>query len=267
MPERPFVLLFHGLEGDSKSSYALALMAHLRQLNWPGAVMLWRGCSGEPNRLKRNYHSGASDDVEHAVGFISRLLAPGQSLNLAGVSLGGNAMLKWLGEGQWNTTRVGAAMAISAPHDLEAGANRLREGLSKMYTRNFMSTLIVKSRAKLARFDMPYTEQQLAQVKDFHQFDEWVTAPVHGFRSAQDYWQRSSCKQYMRGITRPTLILNAINDPFLPPSSLAKPDEVSASVLLEYPEHGGHCGFLSGPMPGQLDWLPQRAVHFFTHGR
>jgi uncharacterized protein len=267
LPSKAFVLLFHGLEGNSASPYALAMMAHLTENAQPGAVMNWRSCSGEPNRLARSYHSGASEDIEHAVRFIAGKLAPNQPLYLVGVSLGGNALLKWLGDGINSTEAVAAAMAISAPHDLEAGAVRLRQGLSKVYTRNFMNTMLAKSREKLTRFDMPYTSKQLALVKDFHQFDEWVTAPVHGFTSAKDYWTRSSCKQFMGSIKRPTLILNALNDPFLPGTSLAKPSEVSQSVTLEYPEHGGHCGFLTGAMPGQMNWLPQRALHFFNHGR
>ncbi len=267
MPRKAFVLLFHGLEGNAQSPYALAMMAHLAANGQPGAVMNWRSCSGEPNRLKRSYHSGASEDIEHAVRFIAGKLAPDQLLYTVGVSLGGNALLKWLGDGLNNTEVVTAAMAISAPHDLEAGAVRLRQGLSKVYTRNFMNTMLAKSREKMQRFEMPYTTAQLALVKDFHQFDEWVTAPVHGFKSAKDYWTRSSCKQYMGGIKRPTLILNAKNDPFLPAESLATPSQVSEHVTLEYPEQGGHCGFLTGAMPGQINWLPQRALHFFNHGR
>jgi uncharacterized protein len=264
---KPFVLLFHGLEGSAQSPYALALMAHLHALGQPGAVMNWRGCSGQPNRLARSYHSGASEDIEHAVEYIYSLLGPKQRLFLVGVSLGGNALLKWLGEQQPHTAVASAAMAISAPHDLEAGAIRLRQGLSKAYTRNFMSTLVAKSREKMLRFTMPYTAAQLDQIKDFHQFDEWVTAPVHGFASAQDYWSRSSCKQFLTQVNRPTLVLNALNDPFLPPTSLATPAQVSAQVTLEYPEHGGHCGFLTGALPGKLTWLPQRALHFFEYGQ
>ncbi len=262
-----FTLLFHGLEGNAHSSYALALMAQLNAQQLPGAVMNWRSCSGEPNRILQSYHSGASHDINTGVQFIRSLLSAETQLNVVGVSLGGNALLKWLGEGKWNTQQVTAAVAISAPHSLEAGAVRLRQGLSKVYTRNFMSTMVAKAREKLTRFAVPYTAKQLDLIKDFHQFDEWVTAPVHGFHSAKDYWNQSSCKQYLGQIERPTLILNAINDPFASPDSLAKQNEVSATVKLEYPATGGHCGFLSGSAPGQLTWLPNRALAFFNHGR
>jgi uncharacterized protein len=258
-----FVLLFHGLEGSSNSHYALALMQQLQQRGLRGGVAHWRGCSGQPNILPRSYHSGASEDIADVVRWTRRQLSDQTSLYVVGVSLGGNALLKWLGQEPLQTTIVQGAVAISAPHSLSAGADQLASGISTLYTRNFMSTMIAKSRAKLALFDMPYTEKELSTIRNFHHFDEIVTARVHGFKSAQDYWERSSCKQFLKHITRPTLIVNAMNDPFLPISALPKPDEVSKHVSLEYPATGGHVGFAQGRFPGNLNWLPKRSLEFF----
>jgi uncharacterized protein len=258
-----FVLLLHGLEGSSQSHYALALMEHLRNAGLRGAVAHWRGCSGQPNILPRSYHSGASEDIADVVRWTRRQLSDETPLYVVGVSLGGNALLKWLGQEPLQTNIVDGAMAISAPHSLSAGADQLAHGFSTLYTRNFMSTMIAKSRAKLALFDMPYTEKELSTIRNFHHFDEIVTARVHGFKSAQDYWDRSSCKQFLKHIARPTLIVNAKNDPFLPVSALAKTNEVSEQVHLEYPDTGGHVGFAQGRFPGNLNWLPTRAFEFF----
>ncbi len=271
---RPFVLLFHGLEGSSQSHYALALMNRLRQLDFRGAVAHWRGCSGEPNALARSYHSGESEDINDIITWLRGELSAQTPLYIVGVSLGGNALLKWLGEGELHgaakgLTRdysmVSGAVSISAPQDLEAGAIMLSRGLSKQYTRNFMSSLIPKSRAKLGRFPMPYDENELRTIKGFHEFDEIVTARLHGFQSAKHYWACSSCKQFLRGISVPTLVINALNDPFLPASVLARAHEASSAVSLEYPRQGGHVGFpTSKGFPAATDWLPQRCLEFFS---
>ncbi len=268
------VVLFHGLEGSSTSHYARALMHAVANQGMIGAVVHWRGCSGQTNRLARSYHSGESGDIDFALNHLSAKLngqtptvqTTGQTKQLfaVGVSLGGNALIKWLGEPNRNTHIINAAVAVSAPHDLEAGAIQLRQGFSKMYTRNFLSTLVKKGIEKIKQHDVPFTQAQLQACRDFHDFDEIVTSPLHGFSGAKDYWTRCSSKQFMYTIQRPTLIINAINDPFLPQASLAKPDEVSKHVQLEYPKMGGHVGFAQGGFPGNLDWLPQRCLSFFN---
>ena len=261
--QRPFIALFHGLEGDSSSHYARALMAYLSAMGLRGAVVHWRGCSGSPNRLARSYHSGESGDIDSALHFLAQRLGSNTPLFAVGVSLGGNALIKWLGEDDRLTSIISAACAVSAPHDLEAGAQMLASGISRLYTHNFMSTLKAKSLQKLERFAMPYSAQEVKACTNFHSFDDIVTARVHGFKSAQDYWTRSSCKQFMATIKQPTLVINAVNDPFLPPQALARQDEVSALVTLEYPAAGGHVGFLSSPIPGDHGWIPKRAIEFF----
>jgi predicted alpha/beta-fold hydrolase len=252
----PLVALFHGLEGSSASHYARGLMAHLLAIGWRGVVINWRGCSGEPNLLARAYHSGDSAEVD----WVLRRLRPDF---VAGVSLGANALLKWLGEQGSQASFVRAAAGVSAPQDLHAGAVALSRGFNRLYCHNFMLTLKRKSLLKLDRFPGLYDRRQVLAARTFFDFDEVVTAPLHGFESAMDYWTRSSCKQYLGGVEVPTLVLNARNDPFVPEAALALPSEVSRQVRLDYPAHGGHVGFVQGRLPGSGDWLPQRLTAFF----
>jgi predicted alpha/beta-fold hydrolase len=255
----PFVALFHGLEGSSDSHYARALMAALAERGWSGAVPHFRGCSGEPNRAPRFYHSGDA----HEIDWIMRRLrerATGK-LFAAGVSLGGNALLRWLGEAQHQAEIVDAACSVSAPLDLARGGESLSSGLNMLYTRMFLQSLKPKCLAKLDQFPGLFDRAALIGARDLYQFDNVVTAPLHGYRDTDDYWDRASAKHILHDITVPTLVLNARNDPFLPGIHL--PRSASPAVRLEYPAHGGHVGFAAGRFPGRIDWLPQRLLHFF----
>jgi predicted alpha/beta-fold hydrolase len=257
----PLVVLFHGLEGSSRSQYALNLMAEVRGRGMRGVVVHFRGCGGEPNRLARAYHSGDSAEVD----WILRRLGPAAApLYAAGVSLGGNALLKWLGEtGAAAKAVVEAAAAVSAPVDLMASGNALDRGFSLNYARNFLGTMRKKSLAKLARYPGLYDAARVRAARTLRDFDDCVTAPLHGFRDVDDYWTRASAKPWLHRIEVRTLMLNARNDPFLPAAALPAPDEVSAAVTLELPESGGHVAFVTGPFPGRLDWLPRRLMEFF----
>jgi predicted alpha/beta-fold hydrolase len=259
----PLVVLFHGLEGSSQSHYALALMAAVRDAGWRGAVVHFRGCSGEPNRLPRAYHSGDALEIDWIV---RRFRAQGAATPLfaTGVSLGGNALLKWLGDyGESAAPIVDAAVGISVPLDLMATGNALGQGFNLVYTRNFLATLRAMSFAKLERFPGLYDANAVRASRTLREFDDLVTAPLHGFKDADDYWTRASSKPGLKNIRVPTLILNARNDPLVPASALPGAGEVSAAVTLERPEQGGHAGFVSGRFPGNLDWLPQRLLEFF----
>lgn len=261
--EAPLMVLFHGLEGCSRSHYALALMHAAVARGWQGAVAHFRGCSGEPNLLPRAYHSGDSAEID----WILRRFAhcrPHSTRFAVGVSLGGNALAKWLGEcGSRAEGIVRAAAAISAPQDLAAGAAALSSGFNRLYALNFLRTLKRKSLAKLDQHPGLFDRERMLAARDFFGFDDAVTAPMHGFASCHDYWARSSCKPFLASVAVPTLMLNARNDPFLPARHLAGQDEVSAEVRLEYPEHGGHVGFIGGPPPGRLGWLSQRVLGWF----
>jgi hypothetical protein len=261
--ERPLVVLFHGLEGSSRSHYAVALMAAVRDAGWRGVVVHFRGCSGEPNRLPRAYHSGDTREIDWIVRRF-RAQDAVTPLFATGVSLGGNALLKWLGDHGESAARiVDAAVAISVPLDLMATGNALGQGLNLVYTRNFLATLRAMSLGKLKRFPGLYDANAVRASRTLREFDDLVTAPLHGFEDADDYWTRASSKPGLKNIRVPTLILNAKNDPLVPAPALPRTGEVSAVVTLEQPEHGGHAGFVRGPFPGNLDWLPRRVLEFF----
>ena len=259
---RPLLALFHGLEGNSDSHYARVLTAHAAARGWDAVVIHFRGCSGEANRLPRAYHSGDSDEADWILRRLAAARGPAP-LAAAGVSLGGNVLLKWLGERGADARFVAAAAAVSPPQDLHAGAIALSRGFNRVYTAHFLRTLRRKSLAMLERHPGLFDRAAVAASRDFFDFDGLVTAPLHGFASAVDYWTRSSCRPFLGGVEVPTLVVNALNDPFLPASALARPDEVSRAVRLEYPAEGGHVGFLVGPPPGRLDWLPRRLFAHF----
>ncbi len=263
----PLVVLFHGLEGSSRSHYALALMAALQAGGVRGVAVHFRGCSGEPNRLPRAYHSGDAPEIDWIVRRI-RAQSAGGPLFAVGVSLGGNALLKWLGEaGIEAGAVVDKAAAVSAPVDLMAAGTALGSGFNLFYARNFLATLKVKSLAKLAHHPGLYDAARVRAARTLREFDDLVTAPLHGFRDTDDYWTRASSKPGLRNIRVPTLVINARNDPFLPASALPGASEVSATVTLEQPEDGGHVGFVAGAFPGHLEWLPRRLLDFFLGER
>ena len=265
--DAPLVALFHGLEGGSGSHYATALMHACARAHWRGVVVHFRGCSGEPNRLPRAYHSGDADEIGWILARL-RSRNAGAGMFAAGVSLGGNALLKWLGrEGESAVEIVDAAAAISAPMDLMTAGDRLGRGFNLLYGRHFLRTLKPKSLAKLQRFPGLYDERIVRRARTLREFDNVVTAPLHGYRDTDDYWRRASSKSDLAGIAVPTLIVHARNDPFLPGVHLPVAGEVSPSVTLEFPEGGGHAGFASGPFPGNLDWLPRRVLAFFSEAR
>ena len=258
-PGKPLVVLFHGLEGSSNSHYARGLMAALASRGWSGAVPHFRGCSGEPNRTARFYHSGDAAEIAWIMARL-RERAPGP-LYAAGVSLGGNALLRWLGESGHGADFVTAAAAISAPLDLARGGEALSSGLNMLYTRMFLQTLKPKCLAKLEQFPGLFDREALLAARDLYAFDNVVTAPLHGYRDTDDYWHRASARHVLHDITVPTLVLNARNDPFLPGVHL--PSQASKAVTLEYPDEGGHVGFPVGRVPGRIDWLPARILSFF----
>ncbi len=267
-PDAPMVVLFHGLEGSSCSHYVVSLMTMLRELGWRGAVVHFRGCSGSPNRLPRAYHAGDSTEID---GILIRLSEENKRLGCdaplyaVGISLGGNALLKWLGErGDQACQLLDGAAAVSVPLDLAAAGKALASGFNLLYTRHFLDTLKRKALGKLDLFPGLFDPAALAGCTTLYEFDNLVTAPLHGFRNAEDYWKRSSSKQWLKHIEVPTLLINAFNDPFMPAQALPGPADVSSAVVLEFSEEGGHVGFLDSPFPGRLTWLPERILSFFA---
>ena len=259
----PWLHLYHGLEGSSNSPYARMLMAHAKARGWRGSVFHFRGCSGEPNRLPRAYHSGDTAEIDWSLKRV-KALAAAAPLFAAGVSLGGNAFCKWLGErGESARAVVERAAAVSAPLDLMAAGDALGRGFARVYAWHFLGTLKRGALDKLLRFPGLYDAEAVRRARTLRDFDNVVTAPLHGFRDTDDYWTRASAKPHLDGIRVPTLLVNARDDPFLPGIALPTAREVSDAVRLEFPEHGGHVGFVTAPFPGHIEWLPQRLLHFF----
>ena len=255
-PDAPLIALFHGLEGSSASPYARAIAAQALAMGWRCVVPHFRGCSGELNRLPRAYHSGDSAELD----WILRRL---EARHAVGISLGGNALLKLLGE-QGAAISLQKAVAVSAPLDLAAAGRSLDAGLSReIYTRIFLRSLKKKTFEKLKQRKISVDSMRLKNARTFWEFDDTVTAPLHGFSGADDYWRRSSSASWLGRIRVPTLVLNARNDPFMPESALdAVSDllrDIPSGVTLEFPRSGGHAGF-----PGGSRWLARRVMEFLS---
>ena len=259
----PLVLVLHGLEGSSTSHYAFGLLDEIAAQGWRGAVLNFRSCSGEMNRLPRLYHSGDTGDLDWIAGRLVEC-EPGVPLGLVGVSLGGNVILKWLGErGDAAPAEVAGAVAISTPFDLAACAGVLDRGLARiLYTGHFLRTMKAKLRAKGGELGARLDLAAALRARTFAQYDRVVTAPLHGFADEHDYWTRSSSHGYLAAIRRPCLLINSVNDPFIPASSLPRA-AVAASPWLQaaFVAEGGHAGFLEAPR-GRRSWAERRAVEF-----
>jgi len=264
-PMAPVLVLFHGLEGCSQSHYARAVMRAAADRGWRGLVPHFRGCSGEPNRLPRAYHSGDSEEGDWLLRRVHSRY-PDAPLYAVGISLGGNMLAKWLGERGSDAGFVTAAASIGSPLDLAAGGRALARGFNLVYTAMFLATLRRKALAKIGRFPGIASPDEVRASRNLYEFDNAYTAPVHGFRDTDDYWSRASGKPWLRSVQVPHLVLNARNDPFVPAASLPPAQDVSRFVHLEQPEEGGHIGFARGRPPGDLGFLPERLLRFFEQG-
>lgn len=259
-PSRPLLVLFHGLEGSSQSHYAQAFADWAAEHDIQLALPHFRGCSGELNRGPRAYHSGDHEEINWLLRRFraDHLAAGGQTLLAAGVSLGGNALMRWAGEhGTQAAASVDAVASICSPLDLTESGMAIGRGFNRqVYTRMFLRTMKPKALAKLVQHPGLFNPQKLMAARDLHEFDNVFTAPLHGFRDTEDYWRRASAKPVMGSVGIPALALNAKNDPFVPASSLPQPADVSRHVTLWQPPHGGHVGFTQGSLPGHVRGLP-----------
>lgn len=266
--DAPRLLLLHGLEGTIHSHYVAGFFGEARRRGWSADLLIFRGCGSEPNRTPRFYHSGETGDTAFV---LERLIreAPRTPIVLAGVSLGGNVLLKLLGE--WSAAaprEIVAAAAISVPFDLERGARFISHGFSKIYDRHFLRTLRAKAREKLARFPDLFDRRRLDAARSIYEFDDAVTAPVHGFASAHDYYWQSSSVRWLHRIRVGTFLLSAVDDPFLPSTVLDKVRNIAREnpqLQLEFTPHGGHVGFVAGGWPGRPFYYAEwRACEFLS---
>ena len=260
----PILIVLHGLESSSRSSQVVALLQAAHRWGWRGVGMNFRSCSGTLNRLRRSYHAGETADLAWV---IQRLISehPGSSVLCAGFSLGGNVLLKYLEEQAGQAPpQLRAAVAISTPFDLAISVRAIEQGFSRVYMRRLLRGLTRKTLAKLARFPDLVNRQALRAVRTVAEFDELVTAPVHGFPSAAAYWAVSSSGTNLSRIARPTLLINAQDDPFFPGEALPRQAITrNPHLTAEFPQAGGHMGFLSGRWPGAAtSWAVERAMHF-----
>lgn len=250
------LVLFHGLEGSSQSHYAQAFADFAREQGLAYAVPHFRGCSGEINLAPRAYHSG---DFEEVGWILSRFRTLHHGPVVAvGISLGGNALMRWAGEmGAAAAQLVSAVASVCAPLDLSAGGHAIGRGFNRqVYTRMFLNTMKPKAMQKLAQHPGLFDGRALQAARDLYEFDNLFTAPLHGFRDVDDYWQRASAKPHLACIRIPALAVNAQNDPFVPASSLPRAQEVGPHVTLWQPAHGGHVGFAGGRWPGHVRPMP-----------
>jgi len=263
----PRILLLHGLEGSVRSHYIGGLLSEASARGWGATLMVFRGCGSVPNLARRFYHSGETADIGHVFDVLSARW-PDSSWCLAGVSLGGNVLLKWLGErGDEVTGRVRAAAAISVPFDLEAGSRHISRGFARVYDRSFLNSLRQKALAKLGRYPDLFDRAQLASARSVFDFDDVVTGPVHGFTGAHDYYEQSSSQGYLSRVRVPTLLLSAYDDPFLPSEVLTRASAAASSnpaLRVEFHQAGGHVGFVGGRWPWRPFYYAEwRAFHFF----
>ena len=264
----PVLVLLHGLEGSPNSHYARGLLARAYERGWSAVAVVFRTCGGEMNRTRRFYHSGETTDLDYVVRRLT-IEAPEAPIVLAGFSLGGNVLLKWLGErGADVPSAVRAAAAVSVPYDLARGSRYINRGFSRVYERHFLRSLVRKANQKRERFPDVVPEVDLAALRTMWDFDDAVTAPVHGFRDAADYYERSSSLRWLDRVRVPTLLVSAVDDPFLPPEVL---DEVRSAARgnpalhCEFQERGGHVGFIAGNLPWRpLYWAERRAMEFLA---
>jgi predicted alpha/beta-fold hydrolase len=260
----PWLVLFHGLESSSTSRYAVAFAQAARGRGWHFVVPHFRGCSGELNLAPRSYHSGDFAEIGWVLGRIRE--SAGAPVLAAGVSLGGNALLRWAEEaGSTAAPMVRAVAAVSAPVDLAAAGAAIDRGLNRrVYARTFLRTMKPRALAKWRQFPGLFDRARLIAARTLHDFDDCFTAPLHGFASADDYWRRASAKPHLDAIRVPALLLNAGNDPLVPRASLPVPHEVGTHVTLWQPREGGHVGFAAGRWPGHVHAMPDAVCEWLA---
>ena len=263
----PLLVLFHGLEGSSQSHYAQAFAQQVQASGWRMAVPHFRGCSGEINWAPRAYHSGDFEEIDWMLKRFAQL--HDGPVFAVGISLGGNALMRWAAEMGRSANAVACAVAsVCSPIDLAASGQAIDTGLNKaIYARMFLATMKPRAMQKLKQYPGLFDPEELQKAQTLYAFDNVFTAPLHGFRDTNDYWDRASAKPGLTRIQIPALVLNARNDPFIPASCLPTSDQVSEYVTLWQPEEGGHVGFASGRFPADLQEMPWAVLEWMQqHG-
>jgi len=266
-PGSPRLVILHGLEGTVRSHYAQGLLHEANRRGWGADLLIFRSCGSEMNRARRFYHSGETTDIAFV---LDRLVSaePGRAILAEGVSLGGNVLLKYLGEhGESAPLQLKAAAAVSVPFDLARSAVQIQRGFARLYQWHFMRSLRRKAAAKRGQFPDIVSPEALARMRTIYDFDDVVTAPLHGFADADDYYRKSSSIRWLHGIRRPTLLLSATDDPFLPPDVFERVREIAARnnwLTLDFHARGGHAGFIARDGPRLKYFAEQRVCDFLA---
>ena len=257
---KPIVVILHGLEGSLESHYIKPLIKALDQNGFAACFVHFRGCSEEINRLPRSYHSGDTNDLQRVIDYLIKTYNQGV-FAVIGFSLGGNVVLKWMGE-QADNAPVQTAIAVSVPFQLAHAGERLEKSFSRVYQKHLLSSCQQKYNHKFKEQACPL-DVDANKLKTFYQFDDRITAPLHGFKGADDYYQQCSSRQFLSHIHKPTLILHAKDDPFMWEHTIPDAEELSPSVQLELSSRGGHVGFISGKIPFMAEyWLDDRIIQW-----
>ncbi|CAM3064618.1 alpha/beta hydrolase [Legionella steigerwaltii] len=257
--DTPLIILLHGLGGNADSAYVASLFNAFNKSGYRVVLMNFRGASGEPNRLPRFYHGGDTADLAFILN-VMKLREPTTKKAVVGISLGGNVLLKWLGE-TGSQSLIHAAVAVSVPFQLQEVVHKINKGFSRIYQSHLLEKLRMGCLQKLDVINnqLPLSKQQLYSIKTLYEFDKQITAPLHGFANVNEYYQKSSSRQYLPQIKTPTLIIHALDDPFMTSDILPTSKELSSDILLELSQHGGHVGFIAEKRQG---WLEQRIPNF-----
>lgn len=264
-PDSPLVIFLHGLGGSLHSTYVAGQMHAYRKAGWRSVLMHFRGAGNTPNRLPRAYHSGETQDLHFVLEALVKR-EPNTQKAVVGISLGGNVLLKWLGE-QKQQSLIDTAVAVSVPFQLDILATHMDQGVPRLYQQHLLAKLCALFKRKYEAYphEMPKYFEDLKQYRSFWSFDEHVTAPLHGFSGAEAYYKASSSRQFLKYIQTPTLILHAVDDPFMTPEAIPALDELSDDITFELSPKGGHVGFISGHIPGRPHyWLDERIPHFLS---
>lgn len=264
--QRPVVIVFHGLEGSIQSPYAQHVMRALEQQNWNAVLMHFRGCSGRANRKPRSYHSGDTADAKYFISYLQEKFT-GVPIAAVGYSLGGNMLLKLQAE-MGDESPLKAAISVCAPIELNKCADRINQGFSRVYQKHLMKRLVNNLLRKYDQHDyqslIQLSKNKVLRLKTFWQFDDAFTAPIHGFETAENYYRINSARPYLNDITKPTLAIQTVDDPFMPADVIPAKSELGSGLVLEVSNYGGHVGFVAGSWLKPQYWLSQRIPEYLS---
>lgn len=259
----PIVIVLHGLEGSTRSGYAAGILHQIHKRGWRGLFMYQRSCSGVPNRLPRRYHAGETTDLVTLIEILEKR-EPTTPIAVVGYSLGGNILLKWLGEMQTPPRQLAAAVAVSVPFDLSKATERLTQGFSKVYQFAMLKKMQRSIKRKYLHRQTEYNIRKIVRLKTLREIDRAFTAPLHGFRDVNEYYDKNSSINHLRNIRFPTLILHSYDDPFITSDAVPSPDKISPQVTLELSHAGGHVGFVHGSPLKPRYWLEERIPNYLS---